>query len=182
MNNLGGSQLGLVLSLFESYSTAKANYDAAFKKYQDYIAYANEINRQMNEKFSQNDPYNGNILKNKLTYEIYPEQDRLGQVQTLLKAVMVTAEQKYLTEKAKLSAAEQATALAQADAAAAASIAQSNLVTAQANAQLQGTQSKISAEEQAALRKKIITYSIAGLALITVAIVGIWAYRKYVKK
>lgn len=161
---------------------AKANYDAAYKKYQDYIAYANEINRQMNEKFGQNDTYNGNILKNKLTYEIYPEQDRLGVVQTQLKTVMNTAEQKYLAAKSQLSASEQATALAQADAAAAASIAQSNLTAAQAAAQLQGTQSKMSAEEQAALRKKIITYSIVGLAVITVTIIGIWAYRKYVKK
>lgn len=60
--------------------------------------------------------------------------------------------------------------------------AQANLIAAQTEAQQQTTQAKMSAEEQAALRKKIINYVITGVIAIAVIGIGVWAYRKYFKK
>ena len=181
-NIIYSSQLGLVLSLYEDYAKAKAIWESDYKKYKDYIAYAEEINRQMNEKFSQNDTYNGNILKNKLMYEIYPEQDRLGRVQTESKKVMDAALVKYNDAKSKLSAAEQQTAANAANAAAQASIALSASQIATAQENIDKSSARMSEEERKALIKKIIVYSIAGLALLTVIGLSVWAYRKYIRK
>jgi len=43
-------------------------------------------------------------------------------------------------------------------------------------------ESKLSEEEAAAFRKKIISYTITGIVIIVIIVAGFWAYKKYVKK
>lgn len=61
-------------------------------------------------------------------------------------------------------------------------IAQAQLNAANAQAMAAGANAKLSETEAAALKKKIINYSIIGAITITVILVGWWAYKKYFKK
>lgn len=49
-------------------------------------------------------------------------------------------------------------------------------------AETQSAQAKLTADEQAALRKKIIGYVLTGVLIIAIVAVGFWAYKKYIKK
>lgn len=172
--------MGILSTYFQNLTDKLDAYNQAQATYDKYLVDTRGAEDWYNHLFSiqawNNHPVEWAASRQDFELTIVPRRNTLAAAVATAKAAYDQAKQEYDQAKDDLATPEEVAAQVQVEQANAA------LIAAQAQAQTQATQNKMTQEQSDAFRKKVLSYVIWGVGALVVIGLGYWAYKKYFKK